>query len=100
VSANGSGVALVSGATSGIGLAITTALARAGYRAFVCARDPQRLKETIVRLQDESLEVDGTPCDVRSGEQIHAFVRAAVERYGPVDVLVNNAGRSDGGFTA
>jgi len=44
--------------------------------------------------------VDGVACDVRSTEDIRAFVAAAVERYGPVDVLVNNAGRSGGGPTA
>jgi ketoreductase len=44
--------------------------------------------------------VDGAPCDVRSRDDIRAFVQAAVDRYGPIDVLVNNAGRSGGGVTA
>jgi ketoreductase len=44
--------------------------------------------------------VDGRSCDVRSPDQVRAFVAAAVDRWGPVDVLVNNAGRSGGGVTA
>src|SRR5207244_8279789 len=51
-------------------------------------------------LQDAALDVDGTACDVRSTSDIRRFVGAAVDRYGQVDVLVNNAGRSGGGVTA
>ncbi|WP_069814236.1 3-oxoacyl-ACP reductase FabG [Streptomyces sp. TP-A0874] len=93
-------VALVTGATSGIGLAITRLLAERGYRVFCCARSAENVSETVKRLRGEDLEVEGAACDVRSPEQIRAFVRAAVDHYGAVDVLVNNAGRSGGGVTA
>src|SRR5262249_33189661 len=92
-------VALVTGATSGIGLAITKPLARQGFQTYICARNAENLKETVRGLREDGLEVDGTACAVRSRTDIEAFVRAAVERYGPVDVLVNNAGRSGGGIT-
>jgi ketoreductase len=69
---NGQRVALVTGGTSGIGLAIAKELARQGLKVFICARN---------------------------GEAVHATV-AGVEQYGQVDVLVNNAGRSGGGVTA
>jgi ketoreductase len=94
------GVALVTGATSGIGLAITEALAGQGFQTYICARSADTVHATVKRLQEEGLDVDGTACDVRSRTDIGAFVRAAVDRYGPVDVLVNNAGRSGGGITA
>lgn len=93
-------VALVTGATSGIGLEITTRLAGGGASVFICARRSEELSHVIKELRDQGLEVDGTVCDVSDPEQIRAYVRAAVERYGPADILVNNAGRSGGGATA
>jgi ketoreductase len=94
------GVALVTGATSGIGLAVTQALAGQGYQTYICARNADTVHETVKRMQKDGLDVDGTACDVRSRGDVAAFVRAAVDRYGPIDVLVNNAGRSGGGVTA
>ncbi|MCQ6556751.1 SDR family NAD(P)-dependent oxidoreductase [Streptomyces sp. C10-9-1] len=93
-------VAVVTGATSGIGLATARALGRDGLRVFLCARDADAVAETVALLRQEGADADGQACDVRSTEQVNAFVRAAVDRYGPVDVLVNNAGRSGGGPTA
>ncbi|WP_171168711.1 3-oxoacyl-ACP reductase [Streptomyces sp. I05A-00742] len=93
-------VALVTGATCGIGLAVTRTLARAGARVFVCARNEDNLAAAVKELRDEGFDVDGTTADVRSPEDVRRFVRSAVERYGPVDILVNNAGRSGGGVTA
>ncbi|MEU7578569.1 3-oxoacyl-ACP reductase [Streptomyces sp. NPDC041068] len=93
-------VALVTGATSGIGLEITRRLAGLGARTFICARDEERLNVLLKELREEGLEVDGTVADVADTAQIRGFVRAAVERYGPVDILINNAGRSGGGATA
>lgn len=93
-------VALVTGATSGIGLAVTRVLAVQGHNVFICARSAENVAVTVKQLRDENLEVDGTACDVRSIDEIRGFVRAAVNRFGPVDVLVNNAGRSGGGVTA
>ncbi|GAA4078572.1 MULTISPECIES: 3-oxoacyl-ACP reductase [Actinomadura] len=93
-------VAIVTGGTSGIGLAVTRLLAEQGHRVFVCARSSDSVRDTVKQLRGEGLEVDGTHCDVRDAAQIRAFVQAAVDRYGTIDVLVNNAGRSGGGVTA
>jgi ketoreductase len=94
------GVALVTGGTSGIGLAVTRALAARGYRVYFCARTAESVASTAEELRAEGLDVDGSTCDVREAGDIKALVAAAVERYGPLDVLVNNAGRSGGGPTA
>jgi ketoreductase len=93
-------VALVTGASSGIGLAVTRALAAQGHRVFICARHGDAVQTTVKELSEEGYDIDGTACDVTSLADIRAFVQAAVERFGPVDILVNNAGRSGGGVTA
>jgi ketoreductase len=93
-------VAMVTGATSGIGLAVTKLLAEQGNKVFICSRTEDNVALTVKQLRDEGHEVDGTACDVGSPEAVRSFVNAAVGRYGPIDVLVNNAGRSGGGVTA
>ncbi|HEX6970547.1 MAG TPA: SDR family NAD(P)-dependent oxidoreductase [Micromonosporaceae bacterium] len=93
-------VTLVTGATSGIGLAVATSLGRQGHRVFICARNADNVALTVKQLRAEGIEIDGVACDVRDREQVRQYVQAAVDRYGPIDVLVNNAGRSGGGVTA
>jgi ketoreductase len=94
-------LALVTGATSGIGLASARLLASSGHRVYIGARNAENVAATVKELQDEGLDVDGTVLDVRDAASIEAFVQAAVDRFGGgVDVLVNNAGRSGGGPTA
>jgi ketoreductase len=92
--------ALVTGATSGIGLAVARLLATQGHRVYIGARDAGNVAATVKELQQQGLDVDGSTLDVRSADSVTAFVQAAVDRFGTVDVLVNNAGRSGGGVTA
>ncbi|KXK58782.1 ketoacyl reductase [Micromonospora rosaria] len=93
-------VALVTGATSGIGLATARLLAQQGHQVFIGARTEENVTATVKELTEEGLTVAGAAVDVRSTESVRAFVRAAVDRFGPIGVLVNNAGRSGGGVTA
>ncbi|MEU9025256.1 SDR family NAD(P)-dependent oxidoreductase [Actinomadura sp. NPDC048394] len=93
-------VALVTGATSGIGLETARALGRAGHPVFLCARDADRVTATVKDLIGEGIEADGAAADVSSGADVKALVRAAVRRFGTIDILVNNAGRGGGGITA
>lgn len=93
-------VALVTGATSGIGLAVTRTLAAQGCGVFICARSGDVVESTAKELRAEGLEVHGIGCDVTSLEDVRGFVAAALDHFGRIDVLVNNAGRSGGGVTA
>lgn len=92
--------AVVTGATSGIGLSVSRRLAELGSKVFICARNADNVASTVKQLSDRGFDVDGATCDVRSAEEVKAFMGLAVDRYGPVDILVNNAGRSGGGVTA
>ncbi|MGW3585505.1 SDR family NAD(P)-dependent oxidoreductase [Streptomyces rubiginosohelvolus] len=93
-------VALVTGGTSGIGLEVARTLGHAGHRVFLCARTEDDVRRTVQDLRGEGIEAAGRAADVRSADSVAALVRAAVETYGPVSVLVNNAGRGGGGVTA
>src|SRR5215468_10640834 len=97
---NGAQVALITGGTSGIGLAVAENLACSGLKVFICSRNPDAVQETAGKLRASGYQADGVAADVRRPEDVERLVAAAVERYGHVDVLVNNAGRSGGGVTA
>ncbi|WP_282695370.1 3-oxoacyl-ACP reductase FabG [Streptomyces sp. CC208A] len=96
----GQQVALVTGGTSGIGLAVAENFARQGHRVFICSRNVENVTETVGKLRAEGYDVDGTAADVSRPEDVTRLVEAAVARYGTIDILVNNAGRSGGGVTA
>lgn len=85
-------VALVAGASRGLGLLLARELARAGARVAICARDRQELQRAREQLAEEGLEVETFVCDVSDREQVHRLVAEVEQRLGAVDVLVNVAG--------
>jgi NAD(P)-dependent dehydrogenase (short-subunit alcohol dehydrogenase family) len=84
--------ALVTGASSGIGLAVARMLGEEGYALTLVARRPGKLAESAKRLSDEGLEVHAVPAQLGDAEAVAAAVRGHRERWGRLDVLVNNAG--------
>jgi len=86
---NAGKVALVTGGGTGIGRATAVELARTGAKVVVCGRRPEPLEAVQAELGEEGLAV---PTDVREPEQVAALVDRAIERFGRIDVLVNNAG--------
>ena len=87
-------VAIVTGASSGIGAAVALDLARRGAHVVAVARRPDRLAATVDRCRAHSPETFAQPADVSSREACTDVVRAAEARFGRVDILVNNAGMS------
>ena len=85
-------VALVTGASSGIGEATAIALARAGARVAIAARRRDRLDGVAGRIADLRSESLVLEADVAQPEQAETIVARTVERWGRLDVLVNNAG--------
>jgi NAD(P)-dependent dehydrogenase (short-subunit alcohol dehydrogenase family) len=84
--------ALVTGGSSGIGLAIARALGQDGYGVTISARRPEKLEAAAQELRDEGLDVHSAPAQMVDEEQIVALVDSHRERWGRMDVLVNNAG--------
>ena len=83
---------IVTGGSRGIGLAIAEAFAEEGARLTLCARGEEALQAAADRLRGEGAEAQAVPTDVTSPEHCQRLVDAAAERYGGIDVLVNNAG--------
>jgi NAD(P)-dependent dehydrogenase (short-subunit alcohol dehydrogenase family) len=84
--------ALITGASGGIGLAIARVLAEEGYGLTLSARRPEKLEEAVAHLREAGHEVETVPANVADEDQLTAVFAAHEERYGRLDVLVNNAG--------
>ena len=84
--------ALVTGGSSGIGLAIARALGEDGYALTVSARRAQKLETAADGLRADGLEVQSVPAQMAEEEDVVNLVAAHKEKYGRLDVLVNNAG--------
>ncbi|MGH9789399.1 MAG: SDR family oxidoreductase [Candidatus Acidiferrales bacterium] len=91
-------VAIVTGASRGIGFAIAAELARRGYRLALLARDQKTLEDAARRLGPSAPEVKTFACDVRVPAQVESAFEQVLAWAGRADVLVNNAGI--GGFGA
>jgi NAD(P)-dependent dehydrogenase (short-subunit alcohol dehydrogenase family) len=85
-------VALVTGASRGIGYDLALAIAHAGAKVVVGARDQVALAELVARIRSEGGEALAVPLDMRDLTQIRAAVAATVAHFGRLDILVNNAG--------
>jgi NAD(P)-dependent dehydrogenase (short-subunit alcohol dehydrogenase family) len=85
-------VALVTGGSRGLGLAVSRELARQGCRLAICARDESELEAARAELEQSGAEVLAVPCDVADPAQVAAMVEAVTRHYGRIDILINNAG--------
>jgi 3-oxoacyl-[acyl-carrier protein] reductase len=85
-------VALITGASRGIGFAIARRLGRMGARISICGRDQAKLDQSASSLRGERIETLAVHADVTHGDQISSLVHKTQHEFGPIDILVNNAG--------
>jgi NAD(P)-dependent dehydrogenase (short-subunit alcohol dehydrogenase family) len=90
-------VAVITGANQGIGKGIARACAAEGAKLALCARNAAKLEQTARELEAAGAEVFARPVDVTDERGVDGFFEAVVQRFGRVDLLVNNAGAFDGG---
>ena len=83
--------AIVTGGTSGIGLAIAKALADAGAKVVIAGRSKERGEEALEALRADGLDADFHPCDVGNAESVSALIREVVSSRGGLNVMVNSA---------
>ncbi|CAN5741126.1 SDR family oxidoreductase [soil metagenome] len=85
--------AVVTGSSKGIGFAIAEALAAAGANVTVSARNREEVERAAASLNEAGGgRVVGIPCDVRSHEEVKRLIQGAVDEFGAIDILINNAG--------
>jgi len=89
--------ALVTGGSSGIGLAIARMLGKEGYGLTVSARRAEKLEEAVKTLTDEGIDAHAVAANMADEEGIKQVVDAHRDRFGRLDVLINNAGVGIGG---
>lgn len=86
-------VAIVTGGGTGIGKAISIALAECGARLVIASRKKENLEQGANDIAEATgREPLALQCDIREPEQVEGMVQSSIDRYGQVDVLVNNAG--------
>src|SRR5215212_5263288 len=92
--------ALITGGSSGIGLAIARALGQDDYAVTISARRPDKLEAAANQLREEGIDVEAVPANMADEEEIGKLVAAHRERFGRLDVLINNAGIGIGSAVA
>jgi short-subunit dehydrogenase len=86
-------VVAITGGSRGLGFALALEFAQRGARLAICARDEETLREAEHRLHAYGAEVFAVRCDIGVREQAEKFIRGVEQRFGRIDVLVNNAGQ-------
>ena len=85
-------VAIVTGASQGLGQAMAIALAANGARVVCVARNAEKLAETVSTIESAGGQAEAISCDVQDGASVDQLVDGVVEKHGKLDIVVNNAG--------
>ena len=89
-------IAMITGASSGIGRSTSLALADLGYHLIIGARNLDKLSKVKMEAEQKGVKVVALPLDVRNLDSAESFVKQAMVEFGRIDVLVNNAGLARG----
>jgi NAD(P)-dependent dehydrogenase (short-subunit alcohol dehydrogenase family) len=87
-------VAIVTGGGKGIGRAIALGLAECGAKLALCSRTQEDLDQTVADISERGGEALALVTDLMAGDQIDKLVETTVNKFGRVDILINNAARS------
>lgn len=87
-------VVIVTGASEGIGRAISLKFAEAKAKVIICARNENRLNELKAEIESLGAEAEAVPADLTDKDACKHLIEKTVEVYGQIDILVNNAGRT------
>ena len=86
-------VAIVTGCSTGLGVQMAEALASQGCNIVVVARRQNLIEEVASKIKETfGVETLAIPCDITSTENVEAMVQAAYDKFGRIDILINNAG--------
>jgi short-subunit dehydrogenase len=85
-------VVLITGGSRGLGLSVAFQLGSLGAHLALCARDPEELERARARLAERGIDCATFPCDISEESQIEPLVARVLDRFGRIDVLINNAG--------
>ncbi len=88
--------AIVTGGGSGLGRQMAFGLAEAGANIVVCSRKLERCEEAAREMEKLGVKALGLRCDLNRGDEVDQVVKAALDRFGKIDILVNNSGRTWG----
>lgn len=88
----GDEVVLVTGGGTGIGFAAATEMGLLGAKVAICGRRPEPLMQAVGTLTAMGIDAYGAPCDIREPDAISDYVDSVLDRFGRIDVLINNAG--------
>jgi glucose 1-dehydrogenase len=87
-------VAVITGGSRGLGFAIAEAYAREGARVVIASRTQNAVDKAVSKLQEKGALVEGIACDVSDLRQVEALAEFAVQKFGGLDIWINNAGLS------
>lgn len=85
-------VVVVTGATQGIGKAITETLLQAGFRVVINSRNIDRINSALEQMSRFSTQLTGVSADIRLSSGVDVLIEQAKKRFGHIDILINNAG--------
>src|SRR5690606_38135763 len=84
-------VAIITGGGTGLGKAMSQEFSRLGARVVLASRNEDNLKRTAAEIEAQGGQALAVPVDVRNPDQVDRMVQAALDRFGRIDILVNNA---------
>ena len=87
-------VAVITGSSRGLGYAIAEAYAREGAKVVIASRTQTAVDKAVRRLRENGAQAEGLACDVSDLQQVEALAEFAVQKFGSLDIWVNNAGLS------